>query len=133
MNSIKEKVITTAMNERERIYIHAYPHEKLSIGKRGLIGNERSDGIVLSISPASCTDFRFEETGLSMRLRFSGVWENVFIPFEAIDAVLDNLNTPSFVFNFPKNSDRNDTKPAPVKKDRQQAEIIRPDFTKKKS
>lgn len=132
MNSIKEKTIAAAMEERERIYIHAAPHKDLVIGRRGLVGNEQSNGIVLSISPASGMDFRFEETGFSVRLRFSGIWEDVFIPFEAIDAVLDDLAAPSFVFNFPNLSGENGTRQKPAKKDKPRAEIIKPDFNKKR-
>ena len=122
MNKLKKTVISAAMEEYGKIYIHSLPHPKLIVGERGLINSEKNNGIVLAIGSASCSE-----------------WENVFIPYEAVDAVLNDLHKPLCIFNFPyyesneENVLRINTNPNMPNKpqEKKQAVIVRADFTKK--
>ena len=139
MNKLKKTVISAAMEEYGKIYIHSLPHPKLVVGERGLINSEKNNGIVLAIGSASCSDFKMEDDYIFAKLRFNGVWENVFIPYEAVDAVLNDLHKPLCIFNFPyyESNEENvlrinrnpnmHNKP----KEKKQAVIVRADFTKK--
>ncbi len=101
MNEFKKTVITKALEEFEKIYIHALPHPKLVVGDRGLINSEKNNGIVLAIGSASCSEFSMDDDYMYAKLRFNGVWENVLIPYESVDAVLNDLIKPLCIFNFP--------------------------------
>lgn len=139
MKKLKKTVIAEAMETFGKIYIHSIPHQNLIIGERGLINNEKNNGIVLAIGSASCSEFRMEEDFIFAKLRFNGMWEDVFIPYEAVDAILNDLHKPLFIFNFPyyaENEERitgvqtqtQERKTEPKKK----AVIVKPDFTKSK-
>ena len=70
-------------------------------------------------------------------LRFNGVWENVVIPYESVDAVLNDLNKPLCIFNFPFYEESNIINTNThlnknIKHENQKpAVIVRADFTKK--
>ena len=129
MELLKEKIISAAMEKANPIYVHAMPHNNLVIGNRGLVGNEVKNGIVLSIGDTSASDFSFEENGFAVRLRFAGIWHDVFVPYESICTILDNLIQPNFVFNFIDNEEH-------IKKKKTTssttAKIITPDFKNRK-
>lgn len=139
MNKFKKLLIDAAMNEFGKIYIHALPHPKLIVGERGLINSEKNNGIVLAIGSSSCADFQMEDEYIFAKLRFNGVWENVFIPYEAVDAVLNDLHKPLSIFNFPYYEEDNidvlriNKYPAMngQKQEKKQAVIVKPDFTRR--
>ena len=139
MNKLKKITINAAMEEFDKIYIHALPHPKLIVGERGLINAEKNNGIVLAIGSSSCSEFKMEDDFIFAKLRFNGIWENVFIPYEAVDAVLNDLHKPLCIFNFPyyesneENVLRINTNPNMPNKpqEKKQAVIVRADFTKK--
>ncbi len=142
MNKFKKLIISQTLEEFERVYIHALPHPKLIVGERGLINSEKNNGIVLAIGSASCSEFTMEEAYMYAKLRFNGVWENVVIPYESVDAVLNDLIKPSCIFNFPyyeENSNKLKLNKYPSSNNKEysksntQSNIIRLDFTKKHS
>lgn len=133
MNEFVKQTLTLALEKFDRIYIHCAPLPDVFIGNRGFVGDENKDGIMLSFSEMSCKSFELDDNGLSAELRFGGAWENVFVPFDAIDAIIDDLQDPSFVFNFildPQEIDDNSI--IETSKPEQTAEILKPDFTKRK-
>ncbi len=73
------------------------------------------------------------------KLRFNGVWEDVFIPYEAVDAVLNDLHKPLCIFNFPYYEENNEnvmrinkyTAVPDKQTEKKRAVIVKPDFTKK--
>ena len=101
MRKLKQNIINATLDEFGKIYIHSLPHAKLVVGERGLINSEKNNGIVLAIGSASCSEFRMEDEYIYAKLRFNGVWEDVFIPYEAVDAILNDLHQPKCIFNFP--------------------------------
>lgn len=139
MNKFKKTMISAAMEEFGKIYIHALPHTKLVVGERGLINSEKNNGIVLAIGSSSCSEFNMEDDFIFAKLRFNGVWEDVFIPYEAVDAVLNDLHKPLCIFNFPYYEDSNEnvlninksSDTAYKKVEKKQAVIVKPDFTKR--
>lgn len=135
MNKFKQKIISEAVSYFDKIYLHVLPHEKLIIGKRGLINSEKNNGIVLAVGSSSCTDLRLNDEDIYARLRFNGVWEDVIIPYEAVDALLNDLHKPTCIFNFPvyeKNEAVNNNTVNTDSSNKKQAVIIKPDFTNKK-
>ena len=108
MNQLKKLIINAAMEKFDKIYIHALPHNKLIVGERGLINTEKNNGIVLAIGSSSCSEFKMEDDFIFAKLRFNGVWEDVFIPYEAVDAVLNDLHKPLCIFNFPYYEENNE-------------------------
>lgn len=130
MNKIKKLTINAALECYSKIYIHANPHPELAIGRRGLVGDEQNNGIVLAISSTSCSDFEMTEDRFTAQMRFAGSWEDVFVPLEAIDAILDELSMPEYVVNFPR-SLRKPVKKEP-KPEKTGGKIVKLDFNKKK-
>lgn len=141
-NEFKKEAVLLALDKFEKVYIHCAPGKGLYVGKRGLVGNEKKGGIMLSFSAASCKSMKAETEGITAELRFAGVWENVFLPYPLIDAVIDDIQTPSFIFNFVVEKSFLDIHdddiildeiPANLTKDTHKtAQILKPDFTKKR-
>ncbi len=132
---IKERIITSLLDELDIIYIHALPHDELIIGKRGLVGQEVEHGIILAFGSFSSSNLSFYHNGLSASLQFAGVWEDVFIPFDAIYVIVDDLREPSFMFNFKasekeKNSNKSNTRKKSKTIDKS-GKVINVDFKKK--
>lgn len=133
MDKFKQKIIGEAVAYFDKIYIHVLPHEKLVIGERGLINSEKNNGIVLAVGSSSCKDLRLNDENIYARLRFNGVWEDVLIPYEAVDALLNDLHKPTCVFNFPvyeEFENKNNDFTSSNNSEKKQAVIIKPDFTK---
>lgn len=131
MHEFIKETLEAAFDKFDKIYIHCAPREDVYIGKRGLQGPEKKDGIMLSFSMASAKNMKLENDGVSAELRFAGKWEEVFLPYDAIDALLDDLQEPSFIFNFiiSENLKKTDEK-REKRKNGKTAEILKPDFTK---
>lgn len=133
MNEFIKATLTLALEKFDRIYIHCAPFDEVFIGNRGFVGAEQKDGIMLSFSATSCKSLKIEDEGVMAELRFGGTWENVFIPLYAIDAIIDDLQNPSFVFNFMLESyEIGDKNKIETDKPEQTAEILKLDFTKRK-
>lgn len=139
MNKLKKNIINAVTEEFDKIYIHALPHSKLIVGERGLINSEKHNGIVLAIGSSSCSEFKLEDDFIFAKLRFNGVWEDVFIPYEAVDAVLNDLHKPLCIFNFPFYEENNESvinfnQPSSMKNNdnaKKQAVIVKPNFNRK--
>ena len=124
MNQLKKLIINAAMEKFDKIYIHALPHNKLIVGERGLINTEKNNGIVLAIGSSSCSELKMEDD---------------FIPYEAVDAVLNDLHKPLCIFNFPYYEENNEnvmrinkyTAVPDKQTEKKRAVIVKPDFTKK--
>ena len=133
MSSLEEKIISATLDSKERVYLHVSPHEKLLIGKRGLVGPEQTNGIILSINASSAAELAFNENEIYVKLRFAGKWEDVFIPYEAVTAVFDDLKSPTIAINFIKHTLKPATKNINTNsEEKTDGKIIRPDFTKRR-
>ncbi|AOP36518.1 stringent starvation protein B [Leptospira tipperaryensis] len=66
-------------------FLHALPHPKLVIGKRGLVGDEKESGIVLVFSPkGGVRNLDAGEEWIYAELQFGYNWEEVFIPWDCV-------------------------------------------------
>jgi hypothetical protein len=68
-----------------RAYVQVRPSPEVSIGRRGLVGEEKDKGIVLVFN--SQMKFGWDEEGLSATLLFGTSPEKCFIPAEDIVAI----------------------------------------------
>ncbi|MCB4204993.1 ClpXP protease specificity-enhancing factor SspB [Deferribacterales bacterium Es71-Z0220] len=98
--STKLNILKEILYSSEKVYLHIMVHPELFIGKRGLIGKENEEGIVLVFGPQSYKNLEFEEDVIYVEMRFAGKWESLVIPVSAITTVFDSPVAPTFVFNF---------------------------------
>ncbi|TGK33878.1 stringent starvation protein B [Leptospira gomenensis] len=93
--SLKEEILNLRKFKRElfdlywesfgTFFLHAAPHPKLVIGKRGLVGEEKETGVVLVFSPKGGTrNLDLREEWIYAELQFGYAWEEVFIPWDCI-------------------------------------------------
>ena len=132
MNDFIKNIIDSCLDQFGKMYVHARPEANLFIGRRGLIGKEQVEGIILTFSKSSCKNLEIAHEGIYGELKFAGVWENVFVPMDSIDAIIDDLQEPNIVFNF-LSKNLSDFLPIPEPrptKNKKTAEILKPDFTK---
>jgi hypothetical protein len=70
-------------------YLHVLPHAKLSIGKRGLVGEEKESGIILVFGPKAVRNVHINDIELYAELQFGYSWESITIPWDAIFRIYD--------------------------------------------
>jgi len=100
LNTFKINIIDTVFKHYDKFYLKILPSAKLIIGRRGLIGDEVQNGIILIFGPYSYKDFTWDSTIIDVKMKFSGKWENIVIPLSSISAVFDDLSDPSFLISF---------------------------------
>jgi stringent starvation protein B len=76
------------------------PHPELVIGSRGLVGDEASNGIVLVFSAMSYDRLTLDEECITVNMKFSGSWESLYIPMNAVSAIFNDPVKPEFMFSF---------------------------------
>jgi hypothetical protein len=114
-------------------YIHVLPHPNLEIGKRGLVGKEKEQGVVLAFGSSACKDLSTQPDYLFAELQFGHKWEKLFIPWDCLYRIFDksqNSITQLHVLtdaeiDYQKSSPQTETKSEGHK-------VIEVDFTKKK-
>ncbi|MGA1847118.1 ClpXP protease specificity-enhancing factor SspB [Deferribacter abyssi] len=99
-NKFKQEILEKVLDNVDKFYIHIMPHKDLIIGARGLIDQEKEKGLLLVFGPYSYKDFQWDDQNIYVSMRFSGKWENLTIPYDAITSIFDDPLTPSFVFSF---------------------------------
>ncbi|EMN12919.1 hypothetical protein [Leptospira borgpetersenii] len=101
---IKEEILTLRRFKRSlfdlywegfgTFYLHALPHGKLVIGKRGLVGEERETGIILVFGPqGGVRNLDAGEEWIYAELQFGYTWEEVFVPWDCIFRYFDKAQT----------------------------------------
>lgn len=130
--NLKIKIIKEILYNSEKVYMHLQPHSELIIGKRGLIANEVTKGIVLVFGPTSYKNLQFEEKYIFVDMSFSKRWEHVIIPIDAISAIFDSLDNPSYVLSFTIKRDIEDKTTKDVKKEGDDQKVIKVNFKKEK-
>ncbi|UOD34676.1 hypothetical protein DSN97_11105 [Deferribacteraceae bacterium V6Fe1] len=98
--STKLNILKEVLTSVEKVYLHIMAHPDLFIGKRGLIGKENEEGIVLVFGHQSYKNLEYEDNFIYVDMRFSGKWESLAIPVSAVTTVFDSPVAPTFVFNF---------------------------------
>ncbi len=131
LKPFKKELIGSVSANYLKFFMHISPHPGVVIGRRGLVDEEKTRGIVLVFGPQSYRDFRMEDSFISVTMKFSGRWEEVFIPYEAVAAVFNDPVSPEFIVNF-RIPEKKAEQPAEENRTSPENKIIRHDFGKKK-
>ncbi|MGE4497604.1 MAG: ClpXP protease specificity-enhancing factor SspB [Deferribacterales bacterium] len=127
----KKELIKNVTANYLKFFMHISPHPGVVIGRRGLVDEEKTRGIVLVFGPQSYRDFRIEDSFISVTMKFSGRWEEVFIPFESVAAIFNDPVSPEFIVNF-RIPETKTEQPKDESGTQAEGKIIRHDFGKKK-
>ncbi|PLX66368.1 MAG: hypothetical protein C0602_11955 [Denitrovibrio sp.] len=100
MNEFRRTIFQEILKEYEKFYVHLMPHPELIIGSRGLLGEESKNGIVLVFSPHSYDKLSLEKECITVNMKFSGSWESLYVPLNAISAIFNDPVKPEFMFSF---------------------------------
>lgn len=105
MEGFQQTIFKDIISHYEKFFVHLMPHPKLIIGSRGLVGDEKKNGIVLVFSGYSYDKLNVDEDGITVNMKFSGSWESIYIPVESISAIFNDPVKPEFMFSFkPQNA-----------------------------
>jgi hypothetical protein len=132
MTKYKKEILDIVFNNYNKFYIHVAPLSDVVIGKRGFLDQEKDHGIVLVFGNESYKNFEWDENNIYVSMKFSGVWEELIIPFGAIQAVFDNPVNPNFIFNFKVSEEINNQEDKKVTKIIKKDNVISLDFRKKR-
>ncbi|XDD52393.1 ClpXP protease specificity-enhancing factor SspB [Leptospira sp. WS92.C1] len=85
LRKFKRQLFDLYWDQFGTFFLHALPHPKLAIGKRGLVGDEKEAGIVLVFSPkGGVRNLDLQEEWIYAELQFGYTWEELFIPWDCI-------------------------------------------------
>jgi len=115
MGDFRLNVLKEILNSYEKFFIHLMPHPELIIGSRGLVGEEKKNGIVLVFSSYSYDKLSMEDDSVTVNMKFSGSWESLYIPVDAISAIFNDPVKPEFMFSFKPQNRK--SAPQPVEKE----------------
>lgn len=110
MSNFHENIFKEIINNYEKFFVHLMPHPKLIIGSRGLIGEETKNGIVLVFSSYSYDKMNIDDEAVTVNMKFSGNWESLYVPLDAISAIFNDPVKPEFMFSFKPQNKKHDTK-----------------------
>lgn len=118
MSDFRLNVLKEILNSYEKFFIHLMPHHNLIIGSRGLIGEEKKNGLVLVFSSYSYDKLSIDNDSITVNMKFSGSWESLYIPVDAVSAVFNDPVKPEFMFSFKPQNRKN--APKPVEKEEEE-------------
>lgn len=95
-----KSTLSNILNNYSKFFIHLRPHPELVIGKRGLVGDEVKQGIVIVFGPQSYRNLEYFESFFTVEMQFSGKWELLIVPFQSISAMFNDPIDPQFMFNI---------------------------------
>ncbi len=98
--NLKKSIFELLLNNGYKFYMNIHPTEHLIVGKRGVTQEEKEMGLILVFSKTSYRNLKIDEHFIYCDMKFKGIWENLQIPFYAINYMVDDLYNPSFVFRF---------------------------------
>jgi stringent starvation protein B len=100
MSQFRQNVFQEILKNYEKFYVHLMPHPELIIGSRGLLGDESKNGLVLVFGPSSYDRLSLEKDCITVNMKFSGSWESLYIPLNAVSAIFNDPVKPEFMFSF---------------------------------
>lgn len=89
LREFKSEAIELYWEKFGTFYIHIMPHPHLIIGKRGLVGEEKEQGIILVLGPKAIKDYSIDEEFMYCDLQFGYTWEKLTVPWDAIFRIYD--------------------------------------------
>lgn len=131
LNDLKKQVFYELLNLAGRVFIQTRQSEKVIIGNRGFLPEEKEKGIVLVFNRQM--NFGWDDDGISATLVFGSNKEKCFIPADEILSIFSpELNAQFWV--SPKGEKVQDTKAdkTGAEKPEKGKKIIKVDFKKKK-
>jgi len=132
---LKRSVLDTLLTKTTSFFIHCTPHTDLLLGQRGLINNEKSDGIVLIFGPYSTRNLQWDENAIFCEMQFGSQWQHVYIPYHCISRMYDKEGQFLMHWTAYSISALEEAEPAP-KKERSQksgdSNVITVDFASRK-
>lgn len=127
MSDFRLNVLKEILNSYEKFFIHLMPHPNLIIGSRGLIGEEKKNGLVLVFSSYSYDKLSIDDDSITVNMKFSGSWESLYIPVDAVSAVFNDPVKPEFMFSFKPQNRKNAPKPVEKPEEEDDSEDISED------
>jgi len=100
MRKFKKGILDLLFDHYDKFYLHIAPLKRVFIGRRGFVGDEQKNGLVLVFGPNSYKTLQWDEEYMYLDMKFSGKWESIVIPFDAIVAAFDDPARPSFIMRF---------------------------------
>ena len=85
LNELKKNAFHAFIEDAGRVFVHVKPSDKVLIGKRGLLPEEKKNGIVLVFN--NKMNFALDSHGISAKLVFGTTPEDCFVPLSEIIAV----------------------------------------------
>jgi hypothetical protein len=143
MKKFKKSILNLLFDYYDKFYIHVAPLKSVVIGKRGLVGEEQENGLVLVFGANSYKALKWDDEYMYVDMRFSGKWETVQVPFDAIVAAFDEPSQPSFIMRFTVAPDEVDVASEETKKTKKESSkssgrlastrdnVVKIDFSKK--
>ena len=74
-------------------FVHIIPHINLKIENRGLVKDEKKNGISLIFGETSTKNLSLEKNFIKVELQFDSKWEKLSIPWDAVLAFYDKKQT----------------------------------------
>jgi stringent starvation protein B len=132
---LKRSILDTLFTKTTSFFIHCSPHSDLLLGQRGLINNEKTDGIVLIFGPYSTRNLQWDENAVFCEMQFGSQWQHVYIPYHCISRMYDKDGQFLMHWTAYNISERKEAE-APVKSEKihkvSESNVITVDFASRK-
>lgn len=116
-------------------YLQAMPHPNLEIGKRGLLGDEVEEGIVLVFGDKAVRGLDSQKEYLFAELQFGSRWEEAIIPWDSVSRYFDksqySLTQVKYISDFelpPSSKQGHNSNLKSVPMDNTGGKVIKVDF-----
>ncbi len=86
---LKKSILDDLFRKTTSFFIHCTPHPDLVLGSRGLINNEKTEGIVLIFGPYSTRNLTWDDDSIYCEMQFGTQWQQVVIPYLCISRMYD--------------------------------------------
>lgn len=127
LEELKRDVFYRFLEQVGRAFIHVRHSDSVRLGRRGFVGQEKEQGIVLVLN--SQMKFAWDEDGIKATLVFGSAPEKCFIPSEDIIAVYSPELGAQLTFSPMLKPDEEE---GPGEKQEAEDNVIKVDFSKGK-
>jgi hypothetical protein len=125
LDELKREVFYSFLDQVGRAFIHVRHSDSVMLGRRGFVGKEKEQGIVLVLNSQMKLDW--DEEGIKASLVFGSAPEKCFIPSEDIIAVYSPELGAQLTFSSPSMlGEEEEQSGSPGAEDN----VIKVDFTK---
>lgn len=131
MNLLKRHIFFELMDLAGRAFLVVAYSERVIIGKRGFLPEEKEKGLVLVLNPTM--NFSWDDDGVTAKLMFGATPHECYVPADMITAIYSPELNAQFV--VPPAQTAHTPEAATAELDHKQddsSKVVRVDFTKKK-